>query len=124
VVFTNLTAPAAGRIAERASYNAGRNIIKKLGKSLKNGLRPTQERGIKMKRIYAYTVVYGKPSTLHIFENKEAIVSYAANSGRLEATKGKPTIDQLLKALGMTRVYASELNKYKLNTQYHYDGLY
>ena len=77
-----------------------------------------------MKRIYAYTTVYGKPSTLHIFENKEAIVSYAANRGRIEATEGNPTIAQLLKELGMIRVYASELNKYKLNTQYHYDGLY
>jgi hypothetical protein len=74
-----------------------------------------------MKKIYAYTVVYGKPSTLHIFENKEALVSYAMNSGRGEATEGNPTIDQLLKALGMTRVYANELNKYKLNSQYHYN---
>ncbi len=75
-----------------------------------------------MKRIYAYTDVYGKPSTLHIFENKEALVSYAANSRRIEAIEGNPTIDQLLKALGMTRVYASELNKYKkLNAQHHYN---
>ena len=78
-----------------------------------------------MKRIFAYTDVYGKPSTLHIFENKEALISYAANSGRIEATEGNPTIDQLLKALGMTRVYAGELSKYKkLNSRYHYDGLY
>ena len=74
-----------------------------------------------MKRIYAFTDVYGKPSTLHIFENKEALISYAANSGRIEATEGNPTIDQLLIRLGMTRIYASELNKYKkLNSQYHY----
>ncbi|OQA37661.1 MAG: hypothetical protein BWY51_01023 [Parcubacteria group bacterium ADurb.Bin316] len=74
-----------------------------------------------MKRIYAYTDVYGKPSTLHIFENKEALVSYAMNSGRGEATEGNPTIDQLLKALGMTRVYARELKKHKnLSSLYHY----
>ena len=73
-----------------------------------------------MKRIFAYTVVYGKPSTLHIFENKEALISYAANNGWLEATEDNPTIDQLLKRLCMTRVYASELSKYKkLNSRYH-----
>ena len=73
-----------------------------------------------MKRIFAFTVVYGKPSTLHIFEGKEALASYAANSGWLEATEDNPTIDQLLKRLGMTRVYASELSKYKkLNSRYH-----
>ncbi len=100
--------------------NAGRNIIKKLGKSLKNGLRPTQERGIKMKRIYAIKLVSGKPTTLHVFENKEALVSFAMNSGRGEATEGNPTINQLLNALGMTKVYASELKKHKnLSSLYH-----
>jgi len=74
-----------------------------------------------MKRIYAFTSVYGKPSTLHIFEGKNALVSYAANNGRGEATEGNPTIDQLLRALGMTRIYASELNKYKLHARYHYN---
>ena len=66
-----------------------------------------------MKRIFAFTVVYGKPSTLHIFESKETLISYAANSGRLEATEGNPTIKQLLKEIGMTRIYASELKKHK-----------
>jgi hypothetical protein len=74
-----------------------------------------------MKRIYAYTVVYGKPSTLHIFENKEALVSYAMNSGRGEATEGNPTIDKLLNSIGMIRIHAKDLNKYKLNSQYHYN---
>ena len=73
-----------------------------------------------MKKIFAYTNVCGKASTLHIFEEKDALVSYAVNNGRGEATEGKPTINRLLKALGMTRVYARELSKYKkLNSQYH-----
>lgn len=74
-----------------------------------------------MKRIYAIKLVNGKAAAMHEFESKEALVSYAANSGRGEATEGNPTINQLLKALGMTRVYANELNKYKLNSQYHYN---
>jgi hypothetical protein len=89
---------------------------------LKNGLRPTQERGIKMKRIFAIKLVNGKAAVMHEFESKDALVSYAANSGRGEATEGNPTISQLLNALGMTRVYARELSKYKkLNSQYHYN---
>lgn len=73
-----------------------------------------------MKKIYAYTSVCGRPAILHIFENKEALISYAANNGRGEATEGKPTINRLLKALGMTRIHASGLRKYKkLNSQYH-----
>ena len=74
-----------------------------------------------MKRIYAVKLVNGKAAAMHEFESKDALVSYAANSGRGEATEGNPTIDQLLKALGMTRVYASELKKYKnLSSLYHY----
>lgn len=72
------------------------------------------------KNIYAYTDVYGKPSTLHVFKNKEALVSYAMNSGRGEATEGNPTIDKLLNSVGMTRIYGKDLNKYKLKPQYHY----
>lgn len=73
------------------------------------------------RRVYAIKFVSGKPTTLHIFENKEALVSYAANSGRGEATEGNPTIDQLLNALGMIRVYASELKKHKnLSSLHHY----
>lgn len=33
--------------------------------------------------------------------------------------KLKPHV--FLNTLGMTRVYANELNKYKLNSQYHYN---
>ena len=73
-----------------------------------------------MKKIFAYTNVCGKASTLHIFEEKDALISYAANNGSGEATEGKHTINHLLKALGMTRIHASELRKYKkLNSQYH-----
>jgi hypothetical protein len=73
-----------------------------------------------MKRIYAIKLVNGKAAVMHEFESKDALVSYAANSGRGEATEGNPTIDQLLNALGMTRVYASELKKHKnLSSLYH-----
>jgi hypothetical protein len=66
-----------------------------------------------MKKIYACSEVCGKLSTLYIFESKRALISYAMNNGRGEATEGKPTIAKLLKALGLTRVYARELSKYK-----------
>ncbi|MGI5927972.1 MAG: hypothetical protein ACOX8A_12490 [Thermacetogeniaceae bacterium] len=72
-----------------------------------------------MKKIYAYTSVCGRPAALHIFENKEALVSFAMNSGRGEATEGNPTIDKLLNSIGMIRIHAKDLNKYKLNSQYH-----
>ena len=72
------------------------------------------------RRVYAIKFVSGKPTTLHIFENKEALVSYAKNSGRGEATEGNPTIDKLLNSIGMAKVYASELSKY-INSHYHYN---
>jgi hypothetical protein len=75
-----------------------------------------------MRRIYVIKLVNGKAATMHVFEGKDALASYAANNGRGEATEGNPTISQLLNALGMTRVYARELSKYKkLNSQYHYN---
>lgn len=74
--------------------------------------RKKEERKMK-RRVYAIKFISGEPATLYIFENKETLVSYAANSGRGEATEGKPTINCLLKALGLTRVYARELKKYK-----------
>lgn len=73
-----------------------------------------------MKKIFAYTSVCGRPTTLHIFEDKDALVSFIMNGGRGEATECNSTIDKLLNALGMTRIYARELRKYKkLNSQYH-----
>lgn len=74
-----------------------------------------------MKKIFAYTNVYGKPSTLHIFEDKDALVSFIMNGGRGEVTEGNPTIDKLLNSIGMTRIHASELKKHKnLSSLYHY----
>lgn len=74
-----------------------------------------------MKKIFAIKFVSGKPTTLHIFEGKDGLISYAANNGRGEATEDKPTIVKLLNALGMTKIHASELKKYKnLSSLYHY----
>lgn len=72
-----------------------------------------------MRKIYACSEVCGKLSTLYIFDSKRALISYAANNGRGEATEGKPTINSLLKALDLTRVYARELKKYKQLNSLH-----
>ena len=61
----------------------------------KNGLRPTQERGKKMKKIYAIKLVNGKPTTMHEFESKEALISFASTKIYEEATNTL-TINELI----------------------------
>jgi hypothetical protein len=78
---------------------------------LKNGLRPTQERGIKMKRIYAIKLVNGKPTTMHEFESKEALISFASTKIYEEATNTL-TINELINTIGLERIYSKELEKF------------
>ena len=78
---------------------------------MKNGLRPTQERGIKMKRIYAIKLVNGKPTTMHEFENKEALISFASTKIYEEATNTL-TINELINTIGLERIYSKELEKF------------
>jgi len=78
---------------------------------LKNGLRPTQERGIKMKRIYAIKLVNGKPTTMHEFESKEALISFASSKIYEEATNTL-TINELINTIGLERIYSKELEKF------------
>ena len=78
---------------------------------MKNGLRPTQERGIKMKRIFAIKLVNGKPTTMHEFESKEALISFASTKIYEEATNTL-TINELINTIGLERIYSKELEKF------------
>jgi hypothetical protein len=64
-----------------------------------------------MKRIYAIKVINGKPTTMHEFESKEALISYALTKIYEEATNTK-TINELINAIGLDRIYSYELEKF------------
>jgi hypothetical protein len=65
----------------------------------------------KMKRIYAIKVINGKPTTMHEFESKEVLISYASTKIYEEATNTK-TISELINAIGLERIYSSEVEKF------------
>ena len=64
-----------------------------------------------MKRIYAIKVINGEVTTIHEFKNKEALISYASTKIYEEATNTK-TINELINAIGLDRIYSYELEKF------------
>ncbi|NMA32398.1 MAG: hypothetical protein GX944_00505 [Alphaproteobacteria bacterium] len=64
-----------------------------------------------MKKIYAIKLVNGKPTTIHEFRNKEALISYASSKIYEEATNTL-TINELIKTIGLERIYSKEVKKF------------
>ena len=71
--------------------------------------RKKEER--KMKKIYAIKLVNGKPTTMHEFESKEALISFASTKIYEEATNTL-TINELINTIGLERIYSKELEKF------------
>ena len=64
-----------------------------------------------MKRIYAIKLVNGKATTMHEFENKEALISFASSKIYEEAINTL-TINELINTIGLQRIYSKELEKF------------
>ena len=64
-----------------------------------------------MKKIYAIKLVNGKPTTMHEFRSKEALISYASTKIYEEATSTL-SINELIKTIGLERIYSKELKKF------------
>ena len=64
-----------------------------------------------MKRIFAIKLVNGKPTTMHEFESKEALISFASTKIYEEATNTL-TINELINTIGLERIYSKELGKF------------
>lgn len=64
-----------------------------------------------MKRIYAIKVINGEVTTIHEFKNKEALISYTSTKIYEDATNTK-TINELINAIGLDRIYSYELEKF------------
>lgn len=64
-----------------------------------------------MKRIYAIKVINGEVTTIHEFKNKEALISYASTKIYEEATSTL-SINELIKTIGLERIYSKELKKF------------
>jgi hypothetical protein len=64
-----------------------------------------------MKRIYAIKVINGKPITMHEFESKEVLISYASSKIYEEASNTL-TINELINTIGLERIYSKELEKF------------
>ena len=65
-----------------------------------------------MRRIYAIKVINGEVTAIHEFKNKEALISYASTKIYEEATNTK-TINELINAIGLDRIYSYDLEKFK-----------
>ena len=64
-----------------------------------------------MKKIFAVKLVNGKPTTMHEFESKEALISFASTKIYEEATNTL-TINELINTIGLERIYSKELEKF------------